>query len=148
MNQQVPSVVTITQMAEMIDLSRSRLYSLIESGVVPKPVMIESTKRPVYVQALITQILEIKRTGVGADGTLVTFNRKRKRRAAVRATRKKAIVASDSNLTEIVAGLNSLGLNVTEPQIAALVPEHFPNVADADAGQVIRRLFLALKHQD
>ncbi|QDV12231.1 hypothetical protein CA51_21120 [Rosistilla oblonga] len=147
--QQIPAAITVTQMAEMIGLSRSRLYSLIDRGLVPRPVMTDSTKRPVYVQELISQVLETRRTGVGANGTLVTFNRKRKKRAVVRANRRTAITpARDADQTEIITGLQSLGLDVTGSQVAALVAEHFPNSANTDTGEMIRQLFLALKRQE
>ena len=144
-NQSTPAAVTVTQMAELCGLSRSRFYSLIADGVFPPPVQQESAKRPVYVRELIEKCLEIRRTGVALDGQrLVTFNRRRQRSAArPRQATPPPAAAPRGDHSEIVTGLQSLGLEVTESQVAALMAEHFPDGVN-DAGEAIRKLFLAI----
>lgn len=147
-NSSIPAAVTATEMAEMCRLSRSRFYNLIDKGIFPPPVQQKSTKRPVYVRDVIEKCLEIRRTGVGLDGRLITFNRKRKQRTTTKTNRRKTSppVAGNGRYDEIVTGLRSLGLEATESQVSAAVEEHFPDGIDvADAGEVIRSVFLALK---
>src|ERR1700722_15140195 len=73
------SVVTVTEMAELCRLSRSRFYDLIEAGVFPKPVLHPSSNRPMYDRDMQEKCLEIRGTGIGANGLPVLFNRKPKK---------------------------------------------------------------------
>ena len=62
------SVVTVSEMADLCQLSRSRFYDLIEAGVFPKPVHHPSSKRPMYDREMQEKCLEIRETGIGANG--------------------------------------------------------------------------------
>ena len=73
------SVVTVQRMAEMCQLSRSRFYDLTDTGVFPKPDQHPISKRPMYDLLLQEICLEIRRTGIGANGIPVLFNRKIKK---------------------------------------------------------------------
>src|SRR5476649_1667927 len=75
----VKAAVTVSEMCEMCQISRSRWYELVESGVFPTPVVILPIKRPVYDRNLIEKCLQIKQTGIGLSGTPVVFNRKLKK---------------------------------------------------------------------
>src|SRR6516164_6478828 len=79
------SVITVGEMAEMCQLSRSRFYDLIEAGVFPRPVLHPSSQRPMYDRALQEKCLEIRATGIGANGQPVLFNRKPKKGRTVKA---------------------------------------------------------------
>src|SRR3954468_8421516 len=70
------SVVTVSEMADLCQLSRSRFYDLIEAGVFPKPVLHPSSKRPMYDRGLQEKCLGIRQTGIGLSGQPVLFNRK------------------------------------------------------------------------
>lgn len=135
----------------MCRLSRSRFYNLIDQGIFPPPVQQSSTKRPVYVCDVIEKCLEVRRTGVGLDGRVVTFNRKRRQRTITKTTRRKTIapVAENGRYGELVTGLRSLGLiDVSDSQVSMAIEEHFPNgIGDVDPGELIRTVFLALKQQ-
>ena len=43
----IPPYINVSTMAELLQLSRSRLYQLVEQGVLLKPVYLVSNKRPV-----------------------------------------------------------------------------------------------------
>jgi hypothetical protein len=110
----------------------------------------ESTKRPFYLRELIEICLKVRRTGVGVDGRVVVFNRRRNERAAPRPTkRKSSTVPQDSAHADVIAGLKSLGLcDVTEAQAGPVVQRLFPNgLAGVDLGEITRQVFLALKRQ-
>ena len=70
------SRLSVSEMARMCDLSRSRFYALIVSGVFPQPVRNASCWRPHYDRELQQKCLDIRRTGIGFNGLLVMFNRK------------------------------------------------------------------------
>jgi hypothetical protein len=107
----------------------------------PPPIKTESSKRPVYVRELIGQVLEIRRTGIGANGQLVTFNKKRKQRSSqIQRHHRKAVVEESGEFDEIINGLKSLGLDPTASQVADLIEEHYPSgIADVDVGEAITK---------
>lgn len=150
-NSPTPAAVTVTEMAEMCRLSRSRFYSLVADGIFPPPVQQESRKRPVYVRDVIEKCLEIRRTGVGFDGRLITFNRKRKQPVKTTPSRRKtaAPAAENGRYGELVTGLRSLGLvDFSESQVSKAIEELYPSgIEGVDPGEVIRKVFLALKQQ-
>jgi hypothetical protein len=91
--------------------------------------------------------LEIRQTGIGANGQPVLFNRKPRRASPPKA---KALHRSAAKLTpdlaELLAALKSLGLVTTAQAVtdalAALFPEGH---AELDPGDVIRKVFLHLQ---
>ena len=144
------AAVTVTEMAALCQLSRSRFYTLMQAGAFPPPVQHESTKRPYYLRELIEICLEVRRTGVGVDGRVVLFNRRRAERAAPRPTKRKpTAMPQESPYGDLIAGLKSLGLSdVTDAQVGPVVQQVFPNgLAGFDLGETIRQVFLALKRQ-
>src|SRR5271156_6358512 len=70
------ALVSVSEMAEMCSISRSRWYEFVEAGVFPKPVQLPSMKRPAYDWKLQQKCLEIRATGIGLNGPVV-FNRRR-----------------------------------------------------------------------
>jgi Prophage CP4-57 regulatory protein (AlpA) len=139
------SVITVSEMAEMCQLSRSRFYDLMEAGVFPKPVLHPSSKRPMYDRGLQEKCLEIKETGIGANGAPVLFNRKPKKAGQPKAQRKAAQDKTPDH-ADLLAALKGLGLTTTAQAVADALTALFPTgQAELDQGDVIRRLFLHLQ---
>jgi predicted DNA-binding transcriptional regulator AlpA len=138
------SFVTVSEMAEMCLLSRSRFYALIESGVFPRPVQLPSSKRPMYDRGLQEKCLEIRQTGIGVNGQPVLFNRKPTKVGPHQAKRKTEGKASDYE--GLVEPLKQLGLSTSAQAIAEALMVLFPTgYADLDQGDVIRKVFLYLQ---
>ena len=108
--------VTVSEMAEMCLLSRSHFYSLLNKGVFPKPVRHPSSKRPVFDRGLIEKCLEIKETGIGADGLPALFNRKSRKVGLPRAKPKPAVVPQADH-ADLLGALKELGLVTTAPAV-------------------------------
>ena len=141
----VEAVVTVRRMAEMCSLSRSRFYDLIEAGVFPKPVQHPSTKRPMYVRQLQEKCLEIRQTGIGANGVPVLFNRKPRRSSSVKLERT-PVVPMQEDHAELVDSLKSLGLHTTNEVVTAALTTLFPRGhGDIDPGDIVRKVFLHLQ---
>jgi len=139
------SAVTVTEMAEMLAISRSRFYDLIEAGVFPKPVQHPSTKRPMYDLDLQRKCLEIRQTGIGANGFPVLFNRKPKKPVQPRPQRKQEGEKPPDH-GELLDALKGLGLTATPQAVAEAVATMFPSGhASLDQGDVIRKVFLHLQ---
>jgi hypothetical protein len=135
------SVVTVSEMADLCRLSRSRFYDLIEAGVFPKPAQHPSSKRPMYDRDMQEKCLEIRETGIGANGLPVLFNRKpRKGPPPRKLTEKKP------DHTELLDALKGLGLTTTPQAVHEAVAALFPNgLTGIDQGDVVRKVFLHLQ---
>ena len=80
----LPIAVSVTDLAALCRLSRSRFHALVVAGVFPPPVRTPG-RRPHYPTELIRQCLGIRRTGVGANGEVVMFNTRTPAKASRRA---------------------------------------------------------------
>ena len=145
------TMVSISDMAKMVGLSRARFYQLVGTTF-PWPRYDIASRRPFYDEEGQRVCLEVRRRNCGVDGRPIMFYSRRpsaapaaKRRTAKPATKK----ASGDIFGPLVEGLKSLGLAVPPAQVAAAIKEIYPNgVADAPQGEVVRAVFLQIKRQD
>ena len=136
------AVVSVVEMATTCLLSRSRFYSLMRSGVFPQPIRNASNKRPVYDLDLQQKCLDIRRSGIGANGQPVLFNRKSK------TTSKRQRPKTTSDHVELIDALKSLGLQTTAEAAERALRELYPSGwADIDEGQRVRQVFLLLQRK-
>jgi len=146
--QQTPAAITVSQMAEMCEVSRSRWYELVDAGVFPAPVVLLSIKRPVYDRNLIQKCLEIKETGISLGGWPVVWNRKRTKTSP---TKQKATPpakgrTADPLIEPIFDAVKALGLTTTMQAVTDAVAANYPTgIADQGQGDVIRKTFLYLQ---
>lgn len=137
------AVISVIEMAEMVALSKSRFYSLIEAGIFPVPLRNESCKRPVYDLELQQKCLDIRRTGIGANGHPVVFNRKR-----LAAKQRPSKPKSSASHAELLDALKSLGLQTNAEAIESALHELYPSGrAHIDEGQKVRQVFLHLQRR-
>lgn len=68
-----PSSVSVSDMARMVGLSRSRFHQLLQSGVFPKPSVDPESKRPFYDSEQQTTCLRVRQTNQGVNGQRVMF---------------------------------------------------------------------------
>jgi len=142
LNMPAKSFVTVSEMADLCQLSRSRFYDLIGAGAFPKPIQHPSKKRPMYDRGLQQKCLEIKETGIGANGTPVLFNRKPNKGSLPR-KKPQEKKAAHSDLLEALKGLGLVTTAQTvEESLAALFPTGHAGI---DQGDVIRKVFLHLQ---
>jgi hypothetical protein len=102
--------VSVVQMAEMLDLSKSRFYTLIQAGIFPQPVRHASCKRPVFDADSQQKCLDIRQSGIGHNGNPVLFNRKRRKPTQPKSRQDRQSITEEQ--TELVEALKSLGLTV------------------------------------
>lgn len=135
------AAVSVSDMAAMCQLSRSRFHALVRDGVFPKPRQ-DGGRRPYYPHDLIQKCLDIRRTGIGANGQVVLFNR----RAASRPAAAKPAAPATASHPELVESLRSLGLAVTGEVVGAAVEALFAGGTDGvEHGELVRRVFLHLQ---
>ena len=137
-------IVSITEICEMLKLSRSRYYQLVESGFFPKPLYDERSKRPYYDAALQKQILEARRTGIGADGSYMLFyspRSKKKTRSVIK--KKKTADPVSQELTDI---LNSMGIEAAFQEVQKALDSLYPDGTEGiDQGVITRELYRYFK---
>lgn len=139
------SFVTVSEMAELCQLSRSRFYDLMEIGVFPKPALHPSSKRPMYDRTLQEVCLEIRQTGIAANGLPVLFNRKPRKTGQLKSLRKPT-EENQPDHADLLDALKALGLTTTAQAVNEAVAAVYPNgLTGFDQGDVVRRLFLHLQ---
>ncbi len=137
------AAVSVSEMASLCKLSRSRFHALVRAGVFPVPVQPTEGRRPYYTQELLQRCLEIRRTGISNDGRIVLFNRRSERRTPGRQAAGKPDITQHASLVE---SLKALGLTVTSEAVAAAVRAAFPvGTNGVEDGVVVRRVFLQLQ---
>jgi len=137
-------IVSISEICQILQLSRSRYYQLVHSGFFPKPLHDDRSKRPYYDLKLQKTIVECRQSGIGVDGSYMLFYSPRKTET-VSHVRKKKVSPVVKEMTET---LESMGLDVTIEQVQQGLSEIYPDGTDEVAqGVVIRELFRCLKQK-
>lgn len=151
MNEQTKAVVSVSEMARMVGLSRQRFYQL-QGTTFPKPQRCPDTNRPFYDEAGQRICLEVRRRNCGVDGKPVLFYSSRHPLGQPKRTthRPKPKPRPKSQHAELIVSLNDLGLeSVSAAQVELALSELYPDgVQELDSGDVIRAVFLHLKRQE
>lgn len=145
------SVVSVTEMARMVGLSRARFYQLVKRGTFPTADQDPLTKRPCYGEDKQRQILEARRRNCGVDGQPILFYSRRndfgqKKSPRPTVEKMKSVV---KKYADLIDGLEQLGLTATTAQVEPLLKDLFPTGTDGVApGEVIRAVFLRIRRHN
>src|SRR5262245_51300237 len=123
------AVVTMSEMARMVGLSRARFYELVEAGVFPTPVYCVSTRRPMYVEELQAICLNVRRKNLGVNGKPVLFYARGHRTTTPTAKPSKPLIAKpkpSAAHADLIDGLTTLGLVATPAQVGEAVAALYP----------------------
>lgn len=133
------AAVSVTAMARLVGLSRSRFYDYVRRNVFPQPVYSLATRRPFYTADMQQEILSVRQTGIGCNGAYVLFYEKQPR--PVGSSRR------TEPANELIEGLKSLGLtNITVAQVNAAIAAAFPKGVDGiDEAVVLRTVYRHLR---
>ena len=142
------AVVTVSEMARMCGLSRSRFYQLIGSAF-PSPLM-DKKKRPFYSEELQAVCLEVRRRNCGIDGKPILFYARRIGTGPSKPRKVRATATINPKHADLLDGVRSLGIaSVTAADIDKALKEVFPNgVENKDDGEILRAVFLHLKRKN
>ncbi len=143
-NDETKAVVSVSEMARMVGLSRQRFHQLVQVGVFPQPH--RDNGRPYYDEPTQQQCLEVRKRNCGVNGQIVLFYARRQPAAP---TRTKKVSPAPAPHAHLLDGLRALGLvSVTAAEVTAAVKELFPQgIAGIDEGEVIRGMFLHLQSE-
>lgn len=137
--------ITVSEMCEVCQISRSRWYDLTAAGVFPKPLQHPTSKRPMYDRAMQEKCLEILQTGIGANGEPVLFNRK-PRKGGTNRPRQKITQAERADHAAIADDLKALGLAVSVQAVGEAVAALYPGgLHGHEQDDVVRKVFLHLQ---
>lgn len=117
----LPTVLSVSQMAKVLQISRARFYQCLEAGYFLKPQYTEDTRRPYYTAEMAETNLNAKRTNVGINGKICLFYNPRNvsfspapKISGPKTTKGK----TDKNAyADLMEGLEALGLTGITPPI-------------------------------
>lgn len=139
--------VTVTEMARMCGLGRSRFYQLIGTAM-PYPLYTVSTKRPFYDQELQQVCLEVRRRNCGIDGKPILFYAKPINRKPSSNKKTSKVVPAHGH-ADLIVGLKALGINANVAQVNEAIGTLFPNgLNGVDSSSILRSVFIHLKSQE
>jgi len=150
----IPEYINMSKMAELLQLSRSRLYQLIDAGVMLGPVYLLN-KRPAYTREMAVRNLQVKHDNCGINNTIVMFYSARpamKPPKTKRATKQQAKQPVQSSIkhADHIEALESLGLEgVTANQIDSAILKCFPDGTDnVGEDEILREVFRYLNRRN
>ncbi len=138
-------VVSVSEMARMVGLSRQRFHQL-RGTAFPEPDYNPETNRPFYDEEKQAVCLSVKQRNCGADGKPIIFYSRRSDVGVPRKTRKPSKPKSNQH-DHIVERLEALGLqSATSAGVGAATKKLFPDgIRDVDDAEVVRTVFLHLQ---
>jgi hypothetical protein len=149
MSGDMKAIVTVSEMARMVGLSRARFYQLQKAGVFPAPTY--QAGRPVYTEEQQQVCLEVRRKNRGVNGEPVLFYaRRRAAEPAKRPVTANQPAPRNKDVAGLVDGLNALGLTTaTAAQVVKVTEELYPHgTKGLDQAGVLRAVFLHLKRRN
>lgn len=143
---ELKEVYSVTELAAILRLSRTRLYQLQSEGVFPLPVYCPYTKRPFYTVELLKQCLKIRQTGRGFNGRAIIFYQHRKKNIVQQ--RQNEDEKLEQFYVDVMRFLKKqLGENLSKSETKKIISALFPNgvteyeVNDKVANSLIQYLY-------
>ena len=131
--------ITVTELCELIGLSKNRFYALQKAGIFPAAIRSPLNNRPVFDSTLIEQCLGIVRNRIGANGAPYVPNRKKA--SPSREPRRKNAGLHPG----LIEALASLGLSATPAQVDEAMGQLPEGGVGMDEPELIRQVFLQLR---
>ena len=143
------SIVSVSEMARMVGLSRQRFHQL-RGTAFPEPEYDPETKRPYYDLEKQQVCLDVRQRNCGIDGKPILFYARRNDVGVVRKPQKKKTdKSSNSKFDQITDSIRSLGMKSNSEKVTEAINNMFPNgIKNTDEAEVIRAVFLHLKQSE
>ena len=154
-DQNIPTVLSVSQMAQLLSLSRSRFYQLVAENILLPPIYTLDSKRPFYTEEMARRNLEVRRSNVGVNGQIIIFYAGRNktqnpppRKMTVKEKPSKQSPPGRHN--DLIDALTGLGLeNITGSLVEAALQECFPDrVEEVGPDEILRTIFRYLKRRN
>ena len=142
---ELKAVCSVTELAGILGLSRTRFYQLQRMGVFPMPVFCIRTKRPFYPLDLQKKCIEIRKTGIACNGQPILFygDRKSHNKASCKLSESEKGGKNQQKYEELTDTLKRMGLSVSCKAVKNAIDALFPEGLQqhSDEGQTVRDLF-------
>jgi len=151
MSEETKAIVTVSEMARMVGLSRARFYQLQKAGIFPPPLYDVATRRPIYDEELQKVCLEVRRRNCGVNKKPILFYARRVPLTPTSAKPKKATTPKQtSEYADLIAKVNELGeARWTPAQVTSAIKEVYPQgIAGLDVGLAIKEIFLHMRRKN
>ncbi|MFA9479430.1 hypothetical protein ACERK3_14165 [Phycisphaerales bacterium AB-hyl4] len=149
LSSRLKSVVSVSEMARMVQLSRARFYELVGKGVFLPPVYTVTGRRPLYTRDMQQTNLVVRHEQMGVNGEYVVFYEQRSQDIAP-AKNPSRKAQTNKTFDGLVQQLQGLGLiAVTSAQAEEAVHTCFPGgTASVDEPVILRTVFRHLRRQN
>ena len=154
-NFNIPAIISMSQMAKYLLLSRSRLYQLIDAGILLPPAHLLSNKRPIYTREMALRNLEAKTNNTGINGQIVMFYTARTTPNTLKKVKTKSEVKTQkkepkNKYRSFIDDLESLGLeDVSVKSVESALSDCFPDtVSDLEDDETLTAVFRYLNCQN
>ena len=149
-NKPSKSIVSVSEMARMVGLSRQRFHQLRVKNTFPAPDYDPETKRPYYNAEKQQICLEVRQRNCGIDGKPILFYARRNDIGVVRKPQKKKTVkTSNGKYDHIADAIRALGMKSNSEKVTVAINNLFPDgIENTDEAEVIRAVFLQLKQSE
>jgi len=155
----LPEYVDCTSMAKLMRISRSRLYQLIDAGIVLSPVYLLCNKRPVFTKEMALRNLRVKEQNVGINGQVIMFYASRQSTSQIpkpkispveKRREEKTSSPKIQKHVQLIEDLEALGMeNIKAEQIDSAIQKCFPTgVEDVSEDEILRSVFRFIKCQN
>jgi hypothetical protein len=154
-NFNIPAILGMSQMARFLQLSRSRLYQLIDAGILLPPAHLLSNKRPIYTREMALCNLDAKHNNTGVNGEIVMFYTARTTPNTVKKVNKKSEVKTPkkepkNKYQSFINDLESLGLeDISAEAVESALSDCFSDtIPDLEDDETLIAVFRYLKCQN
>ena len=146
-------IITVSEMARRVGLSRARFYELMAQGCFPQPSRNPKTNRPFFNREQQEQCLRVRKTHCGVNGKPVMFyggilgpaTMVKSKRPAVRPTGRSGGHKTPDQpiLTQLRNGLGQLGIpSIGDGDLRSAMADCFPDgYRDVDPATLLRSVF-------
>ncbi len=148
-NKPSKSIVSVSEMARMVGLSRQRFHQL-RGTAFPEPEYDPETKRPYYDLEKQQVCLDVRQRNCGIDGKPILFYARRNDVGVTRKPqKKKSVKISNNKFDHITDSIRALGMKTNSLKVTEAINSLFPNgIKNTDEAEVIRAVFLQLKQSE
>jgi len=141
----IDRLMSVSQVAKLVGLSRQRFHQLMREGVFPPPVYDITTRRPHYTEEMQQLCMTVREKNVGINGRVVLFYARRPgvEPKKIHTQRSTSHTRSPKH-NGLIDGLRGLGLaTVTEQQIEVTLKELYPaGTSGVGEAELLRTIFV------
>jgi hypothetical protein len=141
----IDRLMSVSQVAKLVGLSRQRFHQLMREGVFPPPVYDITTRRPHYTEEMQKVCLAVREKNVGINGRVVLFYARRPGNELKKThTQRSASPKRPPKHNRLIDGLRGLGLaTATEQQIEVALKELYPaGTSGMGEAELLRTIFV------